>query len=74
MDIDIVADAALLIAEFDAGRLEGYVRSRSAPELADFWVEYQFARTDWDCPWDDAECHRMFGLMQAQLLAAGLPA
>lgn len=66
------AEAVNLVKEFDAGRVP-YVEARSAADLADFWIEYQFARIDIDCDWNDAKCTRMHKRMFNELKALGLP-
>lgn len=70
---EIKADAAQLVNAFDAGELAWTGCARTAGDLADFWIEHQFARVDVECDWSDAKCARMAGRMTAQLKAMGLP-
>jgi hypothetical protein len=70
--VDVVSDAAAFLAAFDAGDMEGYVEKRTAEAIADFWVEHQFARIDWDCDWSDAKCREMYRRMVAALKALGV--
>lgn len=69
---EIKAEAIKLINEFDAGSFENYVEERSAEALADFWIEYQFARVDIECDWSDEKCSRMHKRMKAALNGLGL--
>ena len=67
------AEAAKLLAAFDAGEFEMYCEERTARHLADYFIELQFARVDIDCDWNDVKCQRMFKRMQAALVELGLP-
>ena len=69
--IDVAADAVFYLAAYDAGDLEGYVKERTPEAIADFWVESQFARSDWDCDWSSEKCHEMYVRMAAALRALG---
>ena len=69
---EIAAEAVELVKAFEAGELHDDVE-RAAADLADYWVEFQFARTDIECAWGDAKCKRMFAEMKKQLRAMGLP-
>lgn len=70
--VDVVSDAATFLASYDAGELEGYVTERTPEAIADFWVESQFARIDWDCDWSSERCHEMFARMVDALRALGV--
>ena len=70
---NVKADAAVLVAEFDAGNLSWAVEDRRAALLADFWVESQFARSDEDCDWTEEKSDEMFDLMVEELRGLGLP-
>lgn len=69
---EIKNEAAKLLKAFDAGELAGYCDERTAEALADFWIEFQFARVDIECDWNDAKCERMCSRMTAELKKLGL--
>lgn len=69
---EIAGEAEKLINAFRAGELHEDVKWEAA-DLADYWVEAQFARTDIECNWEEAKSERMFKQMKKQLRAMGLP-
>ena len=69
---EIPGEAEKLIKAFEGGELHGDVKPDAA-DLADYWVEAQFARIDIECNWGEAKCERMFTQMKKQLQAMGLP-
>lgn len=73
--IDVKKEAKKLVQDFDSDPdgFSEYDVERSAESLADFWIEYQFARTDIECDWTDKKCHRMNSQMFKELKALGIP-
>ena len=69
---EIAVEAVKLLEAFEGWELHNDVK-REAADLADYWVEFQFARTDIECTWGDAKCERMFEQMKKQLRKMGLP-
>jgi hypothetical protein len=69
---EIAAEAVKLVKAFEGGELHDDVK-REAADLADYWLEFQFARADIECNWGEAKCERMFTQMRKQLRAMGLP-
>ncbi|NBT36419.1 MAG: hypothetical protein EBT03_12950 [Betaproteobacteria bacterium] len=69
---EMKSEAAWLVAAYDSGELDWAGYKRTAADLAEFWIESQFARVDIDCDWSDAKCTRMGALMRKELRGLGL--
>lgn len=71
---DVVKEAHDLLADLD-GIVEDFGIERTASDVADWWVESQYARTDIKAVlWTKAESSAYFAAMKDALIALGLPA
>lgn len=70
---DISAEAKKLIAQAD-DISEGFKIEKNAESLADWWIEWHYARTDITPAWTDSEVDQYFQQMVEELVKMGLPA